>query len=249
MSVRSPWNQPPAALGLTAGEVHVWRADLPVHRTRLAALGRLLSDDEQARAARFRFARDRDRYVLARSLLRAILGRYLAIPPEQIRFAYGANGKPAIASPEDAGLRFNVSHSHDLALYAVCRALEVGVDVERIRLDIDCEQLARDIFSPNEVDVLLSLPASSRVAAFFRGWTLKEAYLKAHGGGLSLPLEGFDVALTPGTPAALLATRPDATEAAGWTLATLDPGPGYAAALAVEAPLAAIHCWVAWATA
>jgi 4'-phosphopantetheinyl transferase len=239
------WNQPPAALQLAAGEVHVWRADLSELASRLAALGDLLSDDERARAGRFRFARDHDRFVVTRGLLRELLHRYLDVPPARLLFRYGSHGKPALAPPLGGGLRFNVSHSHDLALFAFCREHDLGVDVEHIRADIECDQLARHFFSPLEVAALLALPAGARVEAFFRCWTLKEAYLKAHGEGLSVPLDQFDVAFAPGTPPALLATRSDPADAARWTLATLDPGACYAAALAVERPITSIQCWLA----
>jgi 4'-phosphopantetheinyl transferase len=207
-------------------------------------LAEFLSFDEQARAARYRFARDQEHFILARGLLREILYRYLAIQPGQIRFSYGPYGKPALAGVQ-SDLRFNVAHAADVALYAFTRGHELGVDVEHaghLRSQIEYEQIARSFFSPSEVATLLALPATTRRAAFYRCWTIKEAYIKGLGGGLSIPLDHFDVALTPGTPAAILATRPDPTQADRWAITLLDPGPGYTGALAVEDRMARLTC-------
>jgi 4'-phosphopantetheinyl transferase len=244
MLTPSIWSRPPASLQLGVGEVHVWRAYLPAYFPRLAALADLLSADEHMRAARFHFAHDRERYILARGLLREIVHWYLAVAPEHLRFSYGLHGKPALATPADGGwVHFNLSHAYDLTLYAFCRGQELGVDIERIRTDIEYEQIARHVFSPSEIATLFALPPLERTEAFFRGWTIKEAYIKGLGAGLSLPLDQFDSALTPGTPAAILATRPDASEASRWTVARLDPGPEYAAALAVCGPISKLSCW------
>ncbi len=244
MLTPSSWSHPPTALQLGIGEVHVWRAYLPAHLPRLAALANHLSANEQGKASRFYFARDRERYTLARGLLRELLHLYLAIAPNHLRFSYGAHGKPALAVPADGQwIRFNLSHAHDLTLYAFARDQEPGIDIERIRPDFAYEQIARRVFSPYEIATLFDLPDPTRIEAFFRGWTIKEAYIKALGGGLSIPLDQFDVALTPGTPAAILATRPDAAEASRWTVRRLDPGSGYEAALAVRGSVSKLMCW------
>lgn len=238
------WGHPPAMLSLGSREVHVWRAHLPEHTTHLAALSSLLSPDERTSAARFRFASDRERYTLSRGLLRVILSRYLAVAPERLEFSYGPQGKPAILVPADGGwLRFNLSHARDLALYALCRDHELGIDVEYMRSDIEYERIARHVFSLYERTILSSLPPHERAEAFFRCWTMKESYVKARGGGLSIPLDQFDVALAPGASPAILATRPDATQASRWTLARLDPGAGYTMALAMEGSIEALTCW------
>lgn len=155
--------------------------------------------------------------------------------PGRLNFCYGSHGKPALAegSGEDA-LRFNVSHSHGLALFALTRDREVGVDLEYVRSDLELEEIAARFFSPQEAATLRSLPAEMRTEAFFAGWTRKEAYIKARGEGLSLALDGFSVSLVPGEPAMLLNTRGDPSEAARWTLRELKSGPGYAAALAAK---------------
>jgi len=131
-------------------------------------------------------------------------------------------------------LNFNLSHSHNLALFAYSYIGSVGVDIEYMRADVAVEQVARVSFSPREQALLLALPVEERRHAFYSCWTRKEAYIKGRGTGLSLEPNLFDVAFLPGEPAALLASREDPREPARWTLQALEPGAGYAGALAVE---------------
>ncbi len=235
------WNPPPATWRLDQDEVHVWRAALDLPAATLAALRGTLAADEQERAGRFHFAHDRDHFTAARGILRALLGRYLDRNPAQLEFSYGPVGKPVLAPAWAADWRFNVSHSGGIALYAFARGREVGVDVERVRPEYPGEPVARRFFSPAEVAALAAVPPDRRREAFFLCWTRKEAYIKATGRGLSQPLERFDVELTPGRPAALLAHRDEPAEAARWSMRNVDPGPGYAGALAVEG-----HGWRLW---
>jgi 4'-phosphopantetheinyl transferase len=203
-----------------------------------------LDDDERSRAARFYFSRDRDRFVVARGVLRALLGRYLNRAPESLAFSYSTHGKPALVSEPGADpICFNLSHSHGAALYAVTRSCEVGIDLEFIRCDLEAEQIAERFFSPNEIVALRALPPSLKRYAFFLCWTRKEAYIKARGEGLSMSLDQFDVSLTPGEPAALLSTNPDSDEALRWFLRNLTPAPGYAAALAIRGRDRTLSCW------
>ena len=238
------WRQAPECPRLSGDEVHVWRAALVRHPVEIEALRGTLSEDELLRAERFRFSRDRSKFIAARGILREILSRYLCLPPTLLRFGYNAFGKPELC--EEVGgatTRFNLSHAGEIALYAVAAGREVGVDVEFVREDVACAEIAADFFSRREAAALLALPADVRTRAFFNCWTRKEAYIKAHGAGLSLPLDGFDVTLAPGEPAALLSTRDDEQEAARWSLTELFPGIGYAAALAVRAPAPPLRCW------
>jgi 4'-phosphopantetheinyl transferase len=243
--VESAWEAPPLRPRTSLDEVHVWRAHIDVGGEHLAGFWSTLSEDERARAFRFHFETDRRRFVAARGFLRAILARYLKCAAGQLRFTYGANGKPALPATTAAAfaLQFNLSHSDALALYAVASGREVGVDVERIRHDVAAEDIAGRFFSPREAACLRALPASARVEAFFNGWTRKEAYIKAKGTGLSLPLDSFDVSLPPGVQPALLRTSPDAAEADRWSLHALRPGAGFTAALVVAGRDAAVRCW------
>ncbi|MDQ3652238.1 MAG: 4'-phosphopantetheinyl transferase superfamily protein [Acidobacteriota bacterium] len=234
----TPWSSPPERLILGHNEVHVWRAALNTKESSIQSLRRTLSADERARAERFHFQNDRDHFIVARGLLRAILGRYLNVDPSQLCFSYSFYGKPSLAR-ESSGddLSFNLSHAGELALYAITRGREIGIDVERIRADFANEQIAERFFSLREVAALRTLPKNIQPQGFFNCWTRKEAYIKARGEGLSLPLDQFEVSLVPGEPAALLRTSGsgDHQEASRWSLReVVAPAASYVAAVAVE---------------
>jgi 4'-phosphopantetheinyl transferase len=226
------WENGSVVPPLAANAIHVWRAALERSDDELSACERILSADERARADRFCFGRDRRHYIAGRGILRMLLGRYLHCDPAALTFCYNAHGKPTLASPV-SDLRFNVSHSHGLILYGVTRGRELGIDVEHVRGEVLVEQLADRFFSPREVAALRDVPPASRRDAFFRIWTRKEAYLKGTGKGLTLPLDCFDVSLTPGQ-AALLATHHEPADAQRWSMRDLAAGTGFAAALIAE---------------
>ncbi|HMF12553.1 MAG TPA: 4'-phosphopantetheinyl transferase superfamily protein, partial [Gemmataceae bacterium] len=231
-----PVAQPPA---LTADDVHVWRISLEIGDTILARLRETLAEDERRRADRYHFEKDRRHFLAGRGSLRAILAHYLERHPQAVRFVYTNYGKPQLT--DDTSLRFNLTHSHGLALLAVTQGREIGVDLERIRDNLEGEQLAERFFSPREVAALRALSPELRREAFFHCWTRKEAYIKANGKGLSLPLDQFDVTLRPGEPAALLATQHAPDEARRWSMRHLVPDEGYVGALVVEG-----HSWRLW---
>ncbi len=238
------WSFPPKNLTLGNDEVHVWRAALNVQASHVQCLRRTLTADERSRAERFHFQKDREHFIVARGLLRAILGRYLDVEPSQLRFSYSPYGKPSLARESGSGdLCFNVSHADGLALYAVTRGRQLGVDIERVRADLADEQVAERFFSQQELAELRTFSGSMRSQAFFNCWTRKEAYIKARGEGLSLPLDQFDVSLAPGGPAALLSTAGNPQEAFRWSLRELNPGSGYVAALAAEGDDWQLKCW------
>jgi 4'-phosphopantetheinyl transferase len=196
---------------MTGVEVHYFSLDVEAKRF----VG-LLSADEHERAARFRFDRDRNRYIVCRGTLREMLG-------VRARFVYGRYGKPRL---EDSDIRFNVSHSHGVGMIAIARGREIGCDIERIDPSFAGEQIPERFFSPREVAALRALPESEQCQAFFRCWTRKEAFIKACGMGVSLPLDSFDVTL--GARAALL------RGAERWSLHPVDAPEGYAAAMVLE---------------
>lgn len=237
ISLPPVWSSPPNQPVLDATDVHVWLVSLGQPAQIVEGLGRLLAADEQARANRFHFETDRRHFIVARGYLRTILGRYLQIAPAQVEFTYADHGKPQLASPLNE-LKFNLAHSGGLALYAFTRIGEVGVDIEHIRPEFTGGDIAERFFSVMEVDCLNRLPQVVRHQAFFNCWTRKEAFIKAKGMGLSLPLDQFDVTLAPDAPAALLRTGWDEDEAARWSLTAIDIEPGYAAAVAIES-----HGW------
>lgn len=240
----SCWTDTPETLALPVDEVHVWQAELnqPPQVTRNCLT--LLTPDERARAARFHFDRDRNHFIVARGLLRQLLARYLKMKPANLRFRYGSHGKPSLI--HDTGvenLSFNLSHSHERALCAVARGRELGVDIEHLRPEFADRDVAERFFSRLEVAALSSLPEEAQVEGFFNCWTRKEAYVKAVGEGLSLPLDRFDVSLKPGEPAALLGTRGLNEEVSRWQLMELLPGAGYAGALVAEGSGWHLRCW------
>ncbi len=243
-----------------ADHVQVWSVDLVCPPEVTASLGATLTADEHARAERYRFERDRRRYVVARAALRSILGRCLGLDPARVVFSYSAAGKPELdstaASVADGGgqtvagasggtavrasasssaaLRFNVSHAHERALVAVGVGRRIGVDVEWIRPLEHLDGMARRFFAEGERDDLDSLSGAQRLEAFYTCWTRKEAYLKGTGEGIAAPLDRFRVALLPGEPARLLETVDDPAEADRWRLADVPCPDGYVGALAVE---------------
>lgn len=223
-------------LQLGDSEVHVWRIDLDRLAAHVPQWQNILSADENERAERFRFHRLRSRFVIRRGILRALLATYLNGSPEQLRFRYSETGKPALDTCQGSSkLQFSSSHSCEIALLAFAQDRELGVDVERVRADFDIEGVAKRFFSDAEQKALFSLPPTKGHEAFFNCWTRKEAFAKATGDGLTR-LDQFDVSLAPGQPARLLNTRPNPETGKFWSLASLDAGPGYAAALAVRDP-------------
>jgi 4'-phosphopantetheinyl transferase len=229
------WRKPPPVLTFPTGEVHVWRASLSQTQKNLEFCRETLAEDERERAGRFHFERDRHHFIAARGILRQLLGHYLNVEPHRLSFKYTFYGKPFLASDNGgAELRFNVSHAGELALYAFSRRRELGVDIEKIRPDIEHRSIASRFFSEQEIAALRKLPVKQRQQAFFLCWTRKEAYIKGIGEGLSLPLHTFDVSLVPGEPAVLLAVRGARGEAERWTLRDLQPGADYEAALVAE---------------
>ena len=238
------WNSPPKTLLLPNDAVHVWRTSLCVSTPYLRIFEDTLTADERARAERFYFQKHRERFIAGRGLLRHILSRYLGKEPDQLRFCYNSYGKPALIEEAGAeGLCFNLSHSHGIALYALTRGREIGIDIEYFRPDVETEKLAERFFSPREAAALRALPEHLRKEAFFNCWTRKEAYIKADGKGLAIPLNAFDVSLTPGEPAALLRTESQPQETSRWSLRALNLEPGYAAALAVKGHDWELKCW------
>jgi 4'-phosphopantetheinyl transferase len=193
-----------------------------------------LSADERERAGRYLFDKHRWRFIVGRAAQRLILAKYIAVSPADIEFTYSPLGKPALAECADAGnLKFNVSNSGDMAVIAITLGTELGVDVERIRDNIDYDGLAHRYFAAEERDKLRQLPEELRLAGFFDCWTRKEAFLKAIGKGLTYPLDRAIVSVGPSEPCRLLSLDGDTAAAAAWSLIPLVPAPGYVAAIAL----------------
>lgn len=216
-------------LPLPTDEVHVWLAKLDDYPA--DGLKMMLAADELARAARFRFDKDRNHFIVARALLRKLLAAYLEVGADRLQFCYAEKGKPALEERPPGSLKFNLAHSYGLAIYAFCWNREIGVDLEFIREDLAVEEIAERFFSESEIQTLRDLPEKLRKQAFFDCWTRKEAYIKARGDGLSMPLDEFDVTLRPGEAAALLRNHTDPGEVTRWSMQTVDVPAGYVAAL------------------
>ena len=231
------WTEAPLSPSLETGTVHVWRIALDQADDRLERFRRTLEPHELERAGRFHFEKHRRHFIVARGFLRSVVARYLEQSPNSLRFVYGAYGKPALAS--EHGLRFNLSHSNEVALLAVTLEAELGVDVEHMRADFASEDIARRFFSRAEVEAFNALPKEEQVAAFFRCWTRKEAYIKAIGKGLSQALDAFDVTLAPGAAPEL--TRAEDDDVSRWLLRDIHVAEGYAGALIVERPVAEVR--------
>jgi len=238
------WEAPPRTLQLADDEVHLWRAALDYSGAELSGFEQLLSEDERARAARFLFPRDRQHFTAARAVLRSIVASYVNMAPNQLQFSVGPHGKPALATGFDAStLSFNVSHSRDVALYAISGGCDVGVDVEHVSADTDVDQMAERFFSPRELATFRLLPSEEKQYAFFTCWVRKEAYVKARGNGLAIPLDTFTVSFSPGEPAALLDVAGYPEEPAAWCLWELDVAPSCAAALAANSRTRRLRHW------
>jgi 4'-phosphopantetheinyl transferase len=216
------------------GAVDIWRAQLDVGPALLANLARTLSGEERGRAGRFRTDIDRDQYVAGRGWLRHLLAGYLEIDSADVVLSQDSTGKPRLLNPDGGALRFNLSHSAGVVVFAVARSRDVGIDLEYVRSDFPVEVVADRIFSAAERRALASLATERRVDAFFASWTLKEAYFKGVGvgwgtfdSGEHLSLDTLNV-LEPGVVHYWSAERGQ------WSLTGFDAGAGFAAALAIE---------------
>jgi 4'-phosphopantetheinyl transferase len=244
----SLWQARDACPPLGPRDVHVWRVELDRCRAHVESLAASLSAEERSYASRFVHEGDRTRYITTRGALRHILGGYVSSAPETIVFSFGARGKPELSEPLASWLGFNVSHSRDIALCAVARTRRVGIDVEYLRPVTDALDIAERFFSSGESAALRAIPHERRRSAFFACWTRKEAYVKALGEGLAVPLHSFEVSLADPELARLRSIGGSVEAARGWTVCDVAPGPGYAGAVAVEGrDWAVVHCHFAFA--
>ena len=212
---------------LKEGEIHVWRASLDQNDLSAAALLNILSPDEKHRSDKFRFDADRSRFIISRGILRKILSGYLHKSPKQICFSYGNFGKPALIA--GGGLSFNLSHSQGLALYAVTRNREIGIDVESINENVAIERIAKKVLTQSETLFLNALTPRLRPVVFYRFWTRREAFVKASGKGLFITNDK--------TPVSLEVRKKE------WSLFSLPVTFGYAAAVAAEGSVSNLRCW------
>ena len=229
------WPDANIHIRLGAGEVHAWCAKLNASEKNLLYFQRSLDPDEISRASRFHFDRDRKRYIARHGLLREILGHYLSMRPAEVQFAYNSHGKPFLSDDlQSQDLNFNISSSRDLTLFVFVRGRQIGVDIEKIRQNIEFEELVERFFSENEGKAFQLVNPQSKLQTFFCIWARKEAYIKAQGQGLSVPLSRFDVSVDLHNKAEIFVANREAMEKDRWVLHDLDPAAGYAAALAIQ---------------
>ena len=230
------WSTASTGLPLSADRIDVWRANLNASTTELKQYYNLLSADEHKRAERFHFDQDRHRYIIRRSILRSLIASYLETDPVTIEFSYNEYGKPSIGNNMAEPIQFNLSLSNDLALFAFSQQQDIGIDIEKNDIRVVNEKIVQRYFSESESKTLLALPQHQQIFAFYNAWTRKEAWVKARGMGLSIPLDSFTVSLSPDEPAKLIAVASDSTSANDWSMVALTPAPDYTAALAVRGP-------------
>jgi len=227
-----------ASFRFDSSEVMAARLDTRDEAVREAAAW--LSQAERLRAARFVRECDRRRFVAARALLRELIGERLGLRPEKVELVYGERGKPALAPRQaESGLRFNLSHCDDVAVYAFVPGREIGVDVQALRPLPDADDVAARFFSPREYEAYRSLEPRLQPLGFFNCWTRKEAFIKALGDGLYCPLDCFDVSLAPGEPARILRVGTTPGERCGWCTESFSPAAGFVAAVVYAQQLSA----------
>ncbi len=225
---------PPHPAVIAADQVDVWSVALEDSASDVASLSASLSRDERARAARYHFDKDRRQFIIARGVLRNILASCTGVPPQDLRFGYSPLGKPGLHPDYGSDLHFSVSHTDGRALYGITRGRAIGVDIELVRHGVAHEEIATRFFSPKESATLRSLPEDERTQAFFRCWTRKEAYVKALGGGLSIPFDRFEVTLRSDDPVELQPIPGPEGTREPWSLWEVVSGPDYIAAVAAE---------------
>jgi len=218
--------------------IHLWKVHLNITDAEASQYFHTLSKDEQLRAERFRFAPLRKRYVAGRGILRALLGDYLNLRAKDLQFSYNAQGKPFLVNQPQSF--FNVSNCQDWALIAIGQYEEMGVDIEFIDSNIECATIAPRFFSQREAKAVMDLPANQRPEVFFNCWTRKEAFIKAKGGGLSIPLDQFEVTLLPNEIPKLTDIQWSKGEAEEWGLRSFDVEDSFRGALAVRGRLDAL---------
>lgn len=228
------WATPPRTVQLDRHDVHLWLTTLDTSRLDTSALLGELDEEEIRRAEKFRFESDYARYVLSHAMLRRCLGSYVDVQPKRIVLASDQNGKPHLVDPTDAGITFNLSHSGDCILIGFAKNRAIGVDIERLRSLKDMEHVVDLSFSASERAAFRALAVQDQLAAFYRIWVQKEAYLKACGSGLKLPLDKVSVTADPHQPVALHAVdTAEASNAREWLMHEMTTAPGYMAVAVV----------------
>jgi 4'-phosphopantetheinyl transferase len=232
-----PWVPATAPPTLADNELHVWRASLDLSSDVRERLQSTLTSDEKTRVERLLIEKAREHFVAARGILRELLGAYLGVDAREIAFRYGPEGKPSLSPEHNSKISFNVSHSNGMGLFVFANGQEIGVDIEYVKTDFRGMEIASRFFSQEESAALAKLPLGERDEAFFGCWTKKEAYVKAHGQGLSIPLDSFTVEFSKSKQV----LRDEG--GARWSCYALEVGPGFAAAVVAAGENWSVKSW------
>lgn len=236
------WISPTDDTFLIKNNLHIWKIVYPEINFKSNPISNVLHHDEIERANKFYFETDRKRFIVTRAFLKIIMAKILKISPNDIHFSFNKHGKPELE--QNIPIHFNISHSGDIGLIAVSDQGPVGIDVERYRKTMTSGKVAKRFFSADEVDTFLSLPEYQRQEGFFNCWTRKEAFIKALGLGLAMPLSNFSVTLKPGIPAQLLSVTHNNEKASDWLLKDIHMENNYAAAYAIKAKKFEEYYWL-----
>lgn len=234
------WTSPTENPALSSDEVHIWLARLD--RGKARDLLKFLSEEERARAGRFRFERDKNQFIAARGILRLILGKYLKTNPRNLQFEYSEYGKPSIAGNQ-LEIKFNLSHSENLAIYAFTRKRKIGIDLERVKTDFVTDETIEFCLTPQEIAHIKMLSEARRIEFFFDCWTLKEAYLKASGDGFSISPNRLETSMLSG-PAPNFLNSFHESKHTKFSVQKILSIPNYKAALAFEGEMPSLKFWL-----
>lgn len=227
---------------LLDNNIHIWVLKTSSQKPYLDAFNKVLSEDEKRKAGKFRFEKDRNTSIVARGALRILLGKYLDRPPETINFNYGEFGKPEIDSSQN--LNFNVSHSRDLIVIGFVRNLDIGIDVEFIKKDFDVMEIVDNYFSEREIKFINNVPKKLQTDVFYRGWTRKEAFIKAKAKGLTFALDSFSISTDSDERAEVKETLWDSKEKHLWRIVPFKTLPDYKAAIAVNGKITSVNSFL-----
>jgi 4'-phosphopantetheinyl transferase len=226
------WSTPPPVLALRNNQVHLWKIDFSTHCRHEEDFVSLLSEDEKIRANKFKFNKDRLTYIIAKTILRKLIGSYTKLDPKEIQFNYNKQSKPFIDSEID--LKFNLSHSGQKIIIGFTLNYDIGVDVEYNKRQIEIAEISKRFFSVKESTILMQLSKEDQQAAFYNCWTRKEAFIKAKGGGLSIPLDQFEVTLALGDRPELKIIKWDQNDVVNWNLKAFNCDSDYTGAVIVN---------------
>jgi 4'-phosphopantetheinyl transferase len=224
---------------LPTNQTHIWFINFDITEEKFNSLNSFLSKDEIIKASKFRFKKDKNCSIISRGALRLLSSKYLNIKPEDIIFKYGKYGKPEYNI--DTELKFNVSHSGNMAILSFVKDFDIGVDIEKIKDDFDVLDIATNYFSELEIEALKKVSKEKQAEHFYRCWTRKESFIKAKSQGLSFPLDSFSVCINSDKETELLETKWDKEEKDTWELFTFSPHQNYIGAVSIQGSVKSIE--------